>query len=192
MLRSTRSARLVTTLALAAAAAGAGALATAGAAAAAPPEAPRTLPKVKPMLPSAKPTSTAPAPVPSAGPPVAGKTSRSACDWRNYYTEVYCAYVVDAARTRALWSKLDRYSNTSNAAIAGGFALACFPFGGWPAVVCGAAGGVYGGYALDQIRHAAATGKCIAFGGVWAVGRPRPKTVSIWTMSTSTSWCTRS
>jgi hypothetical protein len=48
------------------------------------------------------------------------------------------------------------------ATVAGGFAVACSPLGGVGAVVCGAVGAIWGGYAIDQFNYAAAHNQCIA------------------------------
>jgi uncharacterized membrane protein YeaQ/YmgE (transglycosylase-associated protein family) len=47
-------------------------------------------------------------------------------------------------------------------AIAGAFAIACYPIGGIGAIVCGAVGAIWGGYAIDQFNYAAAYNQCIA------------------------------
>jgi hypothetical protein len=77
------------------------------------------------------------------------------CGW------VTCSAYLGRGLTRSIADKVARYQNTSNAAIAGAFAGACFPAGGWPALACGTAGAVYGGFAIDQFTHARNTNACI-------------------------------
>ena len=82
--------------------------------------------------------------------------------------------------TRTIADKVQRYQNSSNAAIAGAFAGACFPVGGWPALACGVAGAVYGGFAIDQFVQARNTGACIRLRYIRPVASQQPQGVLIY------------
>jgi hypothetical protein len=68
---------------------------------------------------------------------------------------VTCTLYISRAWTTRLANSLRRYSQASNAVVAGVMAAACAPLGGVGAAVCGAAGALYGGYALDELLFAA-------------------------------------
>jgi hypothetical protein len=72
-----------------------------------------------------------------------------------------CSLYLSRSTTRGLWRRLEPYQNSSNAAIAAAAAAACFPLGGWPAVLCGGAAGVAGGFGIDKIGQAARANQCL-------------------------------
>ena len=75
---------------------------------------------------------------------------------------ITCTLYIYRGSTRSIDNYVARYSNASTAAIAAAFAAACLPLGGFPAVVCGGAAAVGGGYAIDQFNYAAGHNQCIA------------------------------
>jgi hypothetical protein len=75
---------------------------------------------------------------------------------------ITCTFYIYRGTTRAIDGFVSRYANASTATVAGGFAIACSPIGGVGAVVCGAVGAIWGGYAIDQFNYAASHNQCIA------------------------------
>lgn len=73
-----------------------------------------------------------------------------------------CHFDISRDLTKSLWAKLGRFDHASSAALAGAFALACTPAAGFGAAVCAVIGGVWGGYAMDQLQYAAAHHECLS------------------------------
>ena len=93
---------------------------------------------------------------------------------------VTCSAYLSRGTTRAIADKVARYQNASTASIAGAFAGACFPVGGWPALACGTAGAIFGGFAVDQFVQARNTNACIRLRYVRPIGAQQPQGVLIY------------
>ena len=76
---------------------------------------------------------------------------------------VTASWYVSRYWTKRIGAAVGRYGNASPAVIAGVFAAACFPLVGPFAVACGIAGGIYGGFAIDQFVWAASHNECVRF-----------------------------
>jgi len=72
-----------------------------------------------------------------------------------------CSLYIGRARTASIATYVQRYANASTAAIATAFGAACFPLGGYPALVCAGVAAVWGGFAIDQFVYAKSQKKCI-------------------------------
>ena len=87
--------------------------------------------------------------------PIAADPNVFICGWGT------CSLYLGRAQTARIANFVGRYSGSSQAVISLVFAAACFPLGGFTGLVCGGAGMVGGGFAIDQFNHARRTNSCI-------------------------------
>ena len=73
-----------------------------------------------------------------------------------------CHFDLSRSLTRSIDSHVARYANASAGAVAAAFAAACFPAGGFPAVICAGIGAIWGGYVIDQLNYATAHNECLS------------------------------
>jgi hypothetical protein len=79
------------------------------------------------------------------------------CSW----TYVTCSFYLSRSLVKSIWNEIDRWTNTSLAAMAAAGAKLCAPAGPEGSIACGAAFAIGSSLVLDQFRWAATHNQCI-------------------------------
>ena len=79
------------------------------------------------------------------------------CSW----TYVTCSYYLSRSLVKSIWNGIDRWSNSSLAAMAAAGAKLCAPAGLEGSIVCAASFAIASSLVLDQFKWAAAHNQCI-------------------------------